>query len=320
MAEVKRLLPMPKCIELQHAVFCDHARGTAWSAPATWLRVNKHRGWIKIVAGFVDSSDAMGVKMLARYPENPPGQNLGSLLVLFDPKDGFPLAIFDSVYITGARTGAGGGLATQHSARPDSKVVGILGAGVQARFTLLAISQLFPGLERALVYSRDKARREAFAQRIEAATGLRHIAVDAPRAAVENADIIVTATNSPEPVLFREWIRPGTHLNAMGIKSEIHPDVFLGARVYGDAKDVALDDGKFGAAVKAGTVKAGDLAGEIGEVLLGQKPGRVTSEEITIFDSSGLGVQDVICARYIYDQARQQNVGVHIDLGLAEEP
>jgi len=205
-------------------------------------------------------------------------------------------------------------------ARPDSRVVGILGAGVQARFTLLTIAELFPGLERASVYSRDKARRQAFAQRLEKATGLKHIAVDAPRAAVEGADIIVTATNSPEPVLFREWVTPGAHINAMGIKSELHPDVFPGARVIGDGKDVAIDDGKFGVAVKAGTVKASDLAGELGEVLLGQIPGRVTPEEITIFDSSGLGVQDVICARYIYDQAREQNIGVYIDLGLAEEP
>lgn len=320
MAEVKQLMSMSECIELQRTVFCDHARGAAWSAPSSWLRVDKYSGWIKLVAGFVESNDAMGIKVLARYPKNPPGMNLGSLLILFDPPNGFPLAIFDSVYITGARTGAGGGLATEQCARTESRVVGVLGSGVQARFNMLAICELMPNLEKALVFSRDPARREAFAQRMEAATGLRFETVNTPQAAVDDADIIVTATNSPEPVLFADWIKPGAHINAMGIKTEIHPDVFAGARVYGDSVDVAIDDGKFGLAVKAGSVKADDLAGEIGEVLLGEKPGRVTPEEITIFDSAGLGVQDVICARYVYDKARTQEIGVYIDLGLAEEP
>jgi len=139
MAEVKRLLTVSEGIELQRIAFEDHAQGNAWNAPSTWLRVNKHSGWMKLLAGFVDRTDAMGMKVLARYPKNPPGQNLGSLLILFDPTSGFPLAIFDSIYITGVRTGAGGGLASQYCARPDATTVGILGSGVQARFTMLAI-------------------------------------------------------------------------------------------------------------------------------------------------------------------------------------
>jgi alanine dehydrogenase len=320
MAEVKQLLSVSEGIELQRAVFKDHAQGKAWNAPSTWLRVEKHRGWMKLLAGFVDSVDAMGMKVLARFPNNPPGQNLGSLLILFDQTNGFPLAIFDSIYITGVRTGAGGGLVTQECARPDSHTVGILGSGVQARFTMLAICELMPNLEQALVYSRNQERREAYARQMEAATGLKFVPVDTPREAIEGTDIIVTATNSPEPVLVADWIKPGAHINAMGIKTEIHADVFPGARVYGDSVEVALADGKFSTAIKAGTVKEDDLAGEIGEVLLGQKPGRVTPTEVTIFDSAGLAVQDMICASHVYKQAREQNIGVYVDLGLAEAP
>ena len=106
----------------------------------------------------------------------------------------------------------------------------------------------------------------------------------------------------------------------MGIKTEIHPAVFPGARVYGDAVEVALTDGKFSTALQAGTVMASDIAGEIGEVLLGQKPGRVTPEEVTIFDSDGLAVQDIVCALYVYEKARDQKLGTYVDLGLAEVP
>ena len=320
MAQVKELLSISEGIELQRIAFEDHARGTAFNAPSTWLRVNKHTGWMKLLAGFVDSTDAMGMKVLARYPNNPPGQNLGSLLILFDPTNGFPLAIFDSVYITGVRTGAGGGLATQACARPVSKTVGILGSGVQARFTMLAICELMPDLERAFVYSRSPERRTAFAKRMEAATGLEFVPVDSAETAVRNTDIIVTATNSPDPVLRREWIKPGAHINAMGIKTEIFPEVFVGARIYGDSVEVATNDGKFSTAIKAGTVTEADIAGEIGEVFLSQKPGRTSDEEITIFDSAGLAVQDVVCALHVYNKAREQNIGNYVDFGLAEAP
>lgn len=320
MAEVKQLLSVSEGIELQRIAFEDHAQGNAWNAPSTWLRVNKHNGWMKLLAGFVDRTDAMGMKVLARYPKNPPGQNLGSLLILFDPTTGFPLAIFDSVYITGVRTGAGGGLATQYCAQTDSKTIGILGSGVQARFTMLAICELVAGLEQALVYSRNPERRETYAREMEATTGLKFAAVDSPHEAIKGADIIVTATNSPEPVLQADWIKPGAHINAMGIKTEIFADVFPGARVYGDSVEVATADGKFSTAIAAGTVTAQDIAGEIGEVLLGKKPGRVSPDEITIFDSAGLAVQDVVCALHVYEKAIEQNIGAYVDLGLDETP
>lgn len=320
MAEVKRLLPMAECIALQQVAFAGHADGSAWNAPSTWLRVEKRRSWIKLLAGFVESTDAMGIKVLARFPNNPPGMNLGSLLVLFDPDNGFPLAILDGVYITAMRTGAGAGLATRLCARPDARTVGVLGSGVLARYSLLAIHALLPDIERVLVYSRDPERRVAYAQQMAAETGLPVVPVAQPRHAVEPADIVVTATNAPEPVLLREWVRPGTHINAMGIKTEIHPDVFRGARVYGDSREVAIDDGKFGVAIQAGVVPPGDLAGEIGEVLRGRKPGRGTAEEITIFDSAGLAVQDIACACYVYQQACEQGIGTYVDLGLADMP
>jgi alanine dehydrogenase len=320
MSEVKQVLSVAEAMTLQRLAFEAHAQGQAWNAPNTWLPVSAHHGWLKLLAGYVDSPSALAIKVVARYPQHPPGQNLGGLCILFDPTCGFPVAIFDSVYITGVRTGAGGGLATQCCARPDARTVGILGSGVQARFTLLAICAVMPQVERALVYSRQPARRATYAQEMAAATGRPCLAVETPRAAVADADIIVTATNSPTPVLLPDWIKPGVHINAMGIKTEIHPGVFPGARVYGDAVDVATTDGKFSTAIQAGTVRTTEIAGEIGDVLLGRKPGRVTPEEVTIFDSDGLAVQDVVCALYVYEKARKHQLGTYVDFGLADMP
>jgi ornithine cyclodeaminase len=240
---------------LQRLAFEAHAQGKAWNAPNTWLQVSAHHGWLKLLAGFVESPPALGIKVVARYPQYPPGQNLGGLCVLFDPTCGFPVAIFDSVCLTGVRTGAGGELATQWCARPDARIVGILGSGVQARFTLLAICTVMPQVERMLVYSRQPSRRAAYVREMAAATGRPCLAVETPREAVADADIIVTATNSPTPVLLPDWIKPGTHINAMGIKTELHLGVFPGARVYGDAVNVATPDGKFSTAIQAGTVR-----------------------------------------------------------------
>jgi alanine dehydrogenase len=314
------VLPLTECIKLQEIAFADHARGGGMNAPSTWLRVTKHRGWMKLLAGFVDETDAMGIKVLARYPNNPPGMNLGSLIVLFDATNGFPLAIFDGVYITAVRTGAGAGIATAHCARPDSRVIGLLGTGVVARFSLLATCLCCPDLKDVYVYSRSEERRTAFAHELAAATGARIIPVATPREAVADADVIITATNSPEPSLFADWVRPGTHINAMGIKQEIEPIVFRGARIFGDARDTAVDDGKFGVAVQAGAVPADAITGEIGDVLIGKAPGRTSDQEITIFDSSGLAVQDIVCAHYVYQQAAERNLGVEVDLGLGDEP
>ena len=320
MPDVKQVLSVAEAIALQRLAFEAHAQGTAWNAPNTWVQVRPQRGWMKVLAGYVERPGALGLKVVARYPQHPPGQNMGGLCILFDPTCGFPLAIFDSVYLTAVRTGAGGGLATQWCARPDARTVGILGTGVLARYTLLAICAVLPQVERTWVYSRQPARRAAYAQAMTVATDRPCMAVETPQAAVADADIIVTATNAPTPVLLREWIRPGTHINAMGIKTELHPGVFPGARVYGDAVDVATTEGKFSTAIQAGTVQASEIAGELGDVLLGRKPGRVTAEEVTIFDSDGLAVQDVICAQYVYEQARAHQLGTYVDFGLADVP
>ncbi len=324
MAEIKELMSMEECIELQKQVFVAHVQGGAQNAPNTWLRVIGQNKWMKLLAGYVGDIDTMGMKVLARFPENPPGMNIGSLVALFDGKDGFPMAIMDAVYFTAVRTAAGGGLSVLYCARKDSTSVGIVGSGVQARYNLIAMKQVLPQLTDARVYSRSQERRESFAEKMQQEIGIQMAAVGTVEEAVADMDIILMGTNSPEPVLMQEMVVPGVHIAAMGIKTEIEPAAFKGARVIGDGRQVTIEDGKFSVGFEAGVLSESDLAGEeifeIGDVILGKTPGRLSDADVTIFDSSGLAVQDVICAHHCYQKAKKVGKGTWVDLGLGELP
>ena len=324
MAEIKELMSMEECLELQKQVFVAHVQGGAQNAPNTWLRVIGQNKWMKLLAGYVEDIDTMGMKVLARFPENPPGMNIGSLVALFDGKDGFPMAIMDAVYFTAVRTAAGGGLSVLYCARKDSTRVGIVGSGVQARYNLIAMKQVLPQLSDARVYSRSQERRESFAEKMQQEIGIQMAAVGTVEEAVADMDIILMGTNSPEPVLMKEMVTPGVHIAAMGIKTEIEPAAFKGARVIGDGRQVTIEDGKFSVGFEAGILSESDLAGEeifeIGDVILGKTPGRLSDADVTIFDSSGLAVQDVICAHHCYQKAKKVGKGTWVDLGLGELP
>jgi alanine dehydrogenase len=258
----------------------------------------------------------LGVKVLARFPENPPGANLGSLLLLVDADNGFPLAIMDGAYVTAVRTGAGAGLATEALARPGASRVAVIGSGVVAWYSLLAMTRTRRKIADVSVYSRAGTRREHFAQRVRAELGLGANAVASIDAAVSDADIIVTATNSPEPVLFPEHLRPGVLVNAMGIRTEIAPDTVARCVVVADGRNGTLSDGKFSVALSAGAVTETDLGPDLGEILDGTDLPESTEDRMTMFDSSGVAIQDVACARFVWRRAESLDVGTLVDLGL----
>ncbi|MGH2736107.1 MAG: ornithine cyclodeaminase family protein [Actinomycetota bacterium] len=320
MSEVRGLIDMRAAIDVQRSAFLSLARGTTAAAPNSWLRLpGERRGWLKLLAGYDGTEGGLGVKILARFPENPPGANLGSLLLLFDPDNGFPLAIMDGVYVTALRTGAGAGLATEALARPDGARIGLVGTGVVAWYSLLAMTTMRSSWEDLRVYSRSETRRIQFCERASSELGLRSAPVASIEEAVAGADVIVTATNSPEPVLLAQHVRPGVHINAMGIRTEIAPDVTAQCLVVGDGRDETLHDGKFSVALASGAVAEDDLGPDLGALLDGAElPG--DAGRVTMFDSSGVAIQDVTVARYVWERAEAQQVGVLVDLGLEGAP
>jgi alanine dehydrogenase len=319
MGQIKTLMSMRECIDIQAAAFRSASEGVAFNAPNTWLRLGDR--WLKLLAGYVgDGTDALGMKVLARFPKNPPGMNIGSIVGLFDPKDGFPLAIMDGVYFTAVRTGAAGGLSCLYCARKESAQVGIIGTGVQARFNLLALRDLLPQIKQGFVFSRSEQRRSSFAEQMKETVGVSLQPVSSVEDAVSQADIIITATNSSQPVLLKSHLRPGQHIVAVGIKTEVEPAILGATRVIADGKETAKEDGKFSVALSQGLVFESDLTIDLGDVIAGKVPGRLDDREITLFDSSGLAIQDVTCAHYVYRKAREANVGTWVDLGLGELP
>jgi alanine dehydrogenase len=311
--EVSSLLDVRTVLEQQRRVFIELAQGRATISPNLWLRPPlESRGWLKILAGYDPESRALGSKIVARFPENPPGSNLGAFIVLFDDTSGFPVAIVDGVYITALKTASGAALATEVLARGDAKSVGVVGSGVLAWWSLAFIAVACPALRAVSIYSRSPQRREAFAARGHDELGYDTYPVTSVEEATRDADVIVTATNSPDRVLLKEHIRPGQHINAMGIRSEIAPEVMAVAKVFPDGRSESLADGKFSEAVATGAAKVDDLGPSLGDLLSGRKQGRSDDNEITLFDSSGVAIQDLVCAQAAVELARAAGVGTEV--------
>jgi alanine dehydrogenase len=318
MQDVAALLTMEGTIDVQRKAFLSQSLGRVTAAPNSWLRLpdqERRRGWLKLLAGHDSSSGALGVKVLARFADNPPGANLGSLVLLFDDDNGFPLAVMDGVLITAMRTGAGAGVATAALAAPDPRNVGLVGTGVVGWHSLQATLLVRPSIDHVNVFSRSAERRESTAARIRAELGVDATPVASVEEATGPADILITATNSPEPVIGLEHLRPGMLVNAMGIRTEISPEAIAHSWVVPDGREEALLDGKFSMAVAAGAVRVDDLGPELGAVVAADEG--YHADRISLFDSSGIAIQDLALAQHIFKLAEAESRGTVVDLGLA---
>jgi ornithine cyclodeaminase/alanine dehydrogenase-like protein (mu-crystallin family) len=320
MDEVRRVLDVDSGIEVQRQVFLALAAGSTVTAPNSWLRLpGERRGWLKLLAGYDGTTGGLGVKVLARFANNPPGANLGSLIFIFDENNGFPLAIMDGVYVTAVRTGASAALATEALAAPDARRMALIGTGVVAWYSVLAINRVRPNLNEILVFSRSEHRRGAFAERAERELDVHVVPVGTVQEAVAGSDVIVTATNSPNPVLLGEHVDVNQHVNALGIRTEIAPDAVKKCFVIGDGMQETINDGKFSVALAEGAVTLDELTCDLGQVLAGKvRPGEAGRP--TLFDSSGVAIQDVACAQYVWGQATRLGLGTVVDLGLDGSP
>lgn len=314
--DVRSLIGIDQAIVIQREAFIAHAMGRSAASPNGWLQLpGERKGWLKLLAGYEAGTGGLGVKVLARFPDNPPGANLGSLVLLFDPESGFPLAVMDGVYITALRTGASAGLASSVLAAPDAATVSVIGTGVVAWHSLLAVASARPTLRSVRVFSRSQARRVGLAGRVERELGLAASPAASVAEALCGGEIVITATNSPEPVVMQGQLQPGQHVNAMGIRTEISADAVAGTFVVPDGTDEAVSDGKFSVALAAGTASREQLGPELGH-LLADGGGKWDPGRISLFDSSGVAVQDVVMARYIWQLANERDIGVKVNLGL----
>jgi len=309
-SQVMRFLSMREGIAAVEAAFAAWGEGQVQMPPKTYLHFD--RGDLRAMPAYGPALGLASVKLVNVHPHNSDLPAVMALVALYDPQTGFPLALMDGTYLTAVRTGAAGAVAAKHLARPDSRVASFVGAGRQAEAQLAALAAAVPSLERVLVHDAAPERAEAFARGATAEHGLSAEAVGLEKA-VRTADILTTVTPSRAPVVRAEWVRPGTHINAIGAdapgKQELDPAVLLSAKLVVDDWEQASHGGEINVAVSRGLLTRDDVHANIGEVVTGRRPGRETDDEITVFDSTGLAVQDLACAAHVYRRLAQAGHG-----------
>lgn len=316
--EVRELIGIDELIEALARAHVAYSAGKAVMPVRLVVPLSQIRGRITSMPAYLDEEGALGIKVVTYFQENP-RRGLPAILAtiaLYDTESGRLLALMDGTYITAIRTACASALATRALAKPEAKRLGILGAGVQARAHLRALARVRP-LARACVYSPSGKSALELRRELEPELGIAVEVVAAPRAAVEGADIVVTATTSKEPVLEAEWLEPGAHINAVGSHRpdarEIDGPTLGRARLFVDSREAVMAEcGDVLLAIQEGAITPAHIVGEIGELLAGRVAGRRSAVEITLYKSVGIAVQDVAAARLAYAKARERGLGTEV--------
>ncbi len=299
-------------VAVEHA-FKLKAQGRAIMPPKLYLDMLEFGGDFRAMPAYIDG--IAGLKWVSGYPDNH-RYNLPTVMatiILCDPETGRPLVIMSGEYITNIRTGAAGGVAVKYLARSDSTVVGMIGAGMQARTQLLAIIEVLPSIKEVKVFDLRKEVSQRYAQIMAAELKINICPVETVEAATD-ADIVVTTTPSREPVVKKHHIKPGTHISAIGAdargKQELDSGLLASAKVVVDDIEQASHGGEINVPLSESQLRIEQIYGTIGEIAANLKNGRENDDEITIFDSTGLAIQDIVCAKLVYEKAKTRGTPV----------
>ena len=319
-SDVEGLLNMDDCLKAVEGAFVQEALGRVQMPPKMYLFFGKYNGDLRVMPSYLEELEMAGVKCVNVHPSNPDRHFLPTVMAvieLVDPETGFPIALMDGTHITDMRTGAAGGVSVKYLASRDASRLGIIGAGRQAWTQLMAISRV-ADLEEVSVYCRTPSTREEFALRASKEYEVPVRAATEPRGAVEGMDIVVTVTPSRSPVVMADWVSPGTHICAMGAdapgKQELDPLILKNARVFYDSLEQATHSGEINVPITEGILGVDDLQGSLGDVMTGKIEGRTSPNDVTVFDSTGLSIQDITTAWMVYERAVAGEVGLEVDL------
>lgn len=319
----RQLLPMDRCIDLMEEALAGLAHGNAANPLRSMLLMPFETPVPSVLASMpaaLGDPPALGIKVISVFPGNH-GTGIEShqgFVLLFEPEHGSPVALIDAIAITAIRTAAVSGLATRLLARPDATELAIIGSGTQARSHLQAMRAVRP-IARVRAWSPHRDRLEAFAA--EAGDdGVRVEATSDARSAVDGADIVCTVTASSTPVVEGAWLADGTHLNAVGssqaVNRELDNDAVARSRLFVDRRESAQNEaGDYLIPLREGAIGQDHIVAEIGEVAAGMAEGRRSADEITLFKSLGLAIEDLAAARWIHQRAVETGAGTPVPLG-----
>jgi len=319
--DIASFFTMKMCMEAVEKAFADLATGNATLPQRTPITVPDQHGLALFMPAHIKSLGALGAKVVTVYKDNVPKHGLPTVLgtiILLDEATGFPVALMDGGYLTAMRTGAVSGVATKYMARPGAKVAAVFGTGAQAYTQVLGVHEARP-LAKLLAYSIDPPdARVRFAARVTEAIGVPVVVADDPASAVAQADIVILATTASTPVLDGRWLKPGSHINGVGSHSpgarELDTLTVQKSRVVCDLTSACKSEaGDFIIPAQAGDWGWDKVAGDLGDVIVGKVPGRTSPEEITLFKSVGLAIQDMSAARIVFDEAVKRGIGTEFE-------
>jgi len=309
--EIKKIITVNEVIEAVENAFALHGKKLTLMPVKVYLPLEKYQGDFRAMPAYVEN--AAGVKWVNAHPGNPKKGHFPSVmavLIYSDPATGFPLAIMDATIITNYRTGAAGAIASKYLGRKNAKTLGLTGCGKQAETQLLFHQEIFQ-FEKVYITDTNPEKVKQFITKFP--TLKKSIPEE-----VATCEIISTTTPSHQPIIFRPWIKEGTHINAIGAdapgKEELDPLILKNAKIVVDDYEQATRSGEINVPISQGILKEENIYASIGEIVAGLKPGRTDEQEITVFDSTGLAIQDIAVAKMLYEKARKLKIGTEVNL------
>ena len=319
--DVKNLLSLGEVITAVESAFKMKGLGHVQMPPKQYLFINKYNGDLRTMPAYLEDSDTITVKVVNSHPENQKYRlpTVMATIIMINPKTGAPQAIMGGTWLTALRTGAAGAIAAKYLANPKPKTIGIIGAGTQARTQLMGLYLVFDTIEEIKVWDQNQQVASTYVQDMKKQYNQSSICcVENPKKAVQDADIIVTVTPSRKPLIFSEWIQQGTHINCMGAdapgKQELDPTILVKSKLVIDDWEQSHHGGEINIPFSKGIITQQDVWGDICEIVAGVKAARTSSEELTVFSSTGLAIQDAAAANVAYQNALKEKMGKYVDV------
>jgi len=318
--EVRSLIDVEELIQALERAHIQFSTGKAVMPVRLVVPLPEIKGRITSMPAYLGEDKALGMKVVTYFPENPK-QGLPIILAtvfLYSTESGKLLAVMDGTYVTAIRTACISAVATRALANPETPVLGVLGAGVQARAQIRTLCKVRK-IREIKVYDVLEKSVQSLKEELEPEVGIKIEAVETAEQAIRNVDLLVTVTTAKEPIVRVDWLKPGVHINAIGSHRpdlrEIDGATMKRAKVFVDSREAILAEcGDVLLAIKEGAITEGHIAAEIGEVLAGKKAGRTNAGAITLYKAVGIAIQDVATAKLIYQTAVEKKVGVHVEI------
>ncbi|WP_313567461.1 ornithine cyclodeaminase family protein [Acetoanaerobium noterae] len=318
--DTRQLLELEEVIEAIENVYKEKASGSGKVFPLVFHEFEKGVADMDIKSGTLDKMGVYGLKLVSWFGNNPSKglPSLSGIVMLFDSSTGLPIGTISAEHMTGMRTGAAGAIGAKYLARNNSEVMLMVGSGHQASYQIRAMQTVIKGLKKVFVYDPiNFESAKGFISKFEyKLDSIEYIPVQDLETSVANSDIIVTATPSKKPLIMKEWVKAGTHFSCMGSdmsgKQEIDENILKSAKLFTDDILQSVSVGEFEVGINNGTITKEDIICEIGDVLNGEYDGRTSDNDITVFDSTGIGLQDIAAGYIAIQKAKKINIGTEV--------